>query len=242
ANPADIFTFVTDCTNHSEKIEEVMTEIKTKTTMEEFVTKNRTNYYSGITNIMVNGKAAYELKGKFLDDLHENAFSGTNGEDAVEHIEYFLKIVDPIDMPNVNHERIRLAVFPISLKYYPPSRTYKVYNQEGVINDGFSDLEKANNDDEYKINGKNKWPTCNSNEDGFCNGGELPRMVQEKEEQHKEGRCDLFDDLAQELSVCKMRRFEMIKYSFGQEEEYVAVKEYEYNDLTRTNEDACHAY
>ncbi|GKG08481.1 hypothetical protein Tco_0334313, partial [Tanacetum coccineum] len=26
-------------------------------------------------------------------------------------------------------------------------------------------------------NGKTKWPTCNSNEDGFCNGGELPGMV-----------------------------------------------------------------
>nr|GEW64293.1 hypothetical protein [Tanacetum cinerariifolium] len=26
-------------------------------------------------------------------------------------------------------------------------------------------------------NGKAKWPTCNSNEDGFCNGEELSRMV-----------------------------------------------------------------
>ncbi|GJZ26226.1 hypothetical protein Tco_0570479 [Tanacetum coccineum] len=26
-------------------------------------------------------------------------------------------------------------------------------------------------------NRKAKWPTCNSNEDGFCNGGELPGMV-----------------------------------------------------------------
>ncbi|GJW20852.1 hypothetical protein Tco_0031474 [Tanacetum coccineum] len=66
--------------------------------------------------------------------------------------------------------------------------------------------------------------------------------IQEKEEQHKEGRCDLFDDPAQEPPVCKNRRFEMIKYSFGQEEEYIAIKEYEYDDLTRTNENACHAY
>ncbi|GKE44929.1 hypothetical protein Tco_1472213 [Tanacetum coccineum] len=83
--------------------------------MEEFVTENRANYYSGITSIMVNGKVAYELKGRFLDDLRENSFSETNGEDAVEHIQYFLKIVDPIDLPNVNHKRLRLAIFPISL-------------------------------------------------------------------------------------------------------------------------------
>nr|GEV88156.1 hypothetical protein [Tanacetum cinerariifolium] len=44
-----------------------------------------------------------------------NAFSGTNGEDAIEHIEYFLKIVDPIDLPNVNQDKLRVVVFPISL-------------------------------------------------------------------------------------------------------------------------------
>ncbi|GJT95406.1 hypothetical protein Tco_1090924 [Tanacetum coccineum] len=44
-------------------------------------------FVTGITSIKVNGKNAYELKGKFLVDLHNNAFSGTNGEDTVEHIE-----------------------------------------------------------------------------------------------------------------------------------------------------------
>ncbi|GJW24310.1 hypothetical protein Tco_0038121 [Tanacetum coccineum] len=92
-----------------------MADIKTKTTMEEFATKDRANHYSGITSITVNGKNAYELKGKFLYDLRNNAFSGTNGEDAVEHIEYFLKIVDPINLSNVNYERPRLAVFLILL-------------------------------------------------------------------------------------------------------------------------------
>ncbi|GJY31795.1 hypothetical protein Tco_0415290 [Tanacetum coccineum] len=52
---------------------------------------------------------------EFLDNLLNNAFSGTNGEDAVEHIDYFLKNFDPIKLTNVNYERIRLAVFPISV-------------------------------------------------------------------------------------------------------------------------------
>ncbi|GKB85232.1 hypothetical protein Tco_0957504 [Tanacetum coccineum] len=34
----------------------------------------------------------------------------------------------------------------------------------------------------------------------------------------------------------------MIKYSFKDEEEYVAVKEDEYNDLTITSEEVCRAY
>ncbi|GJT46634.1 hypothetical protein Tco_0955349 [Tanacetum coccineum] len=454
------------------------------------------------------------LKGKFLDDLLGNVFSGTNGEDTVEHIEYFLKIVNPIDLPNVNYERLRIVVFPISLvgnaskwfdefkglittwvyltelffgKYYPPSCTGRITmtkairdlnnstfekwlalkfanhmmmdpftkkvlwdvwkksdDQEGVVDEGFSDVKEANNDDEYETveifrietnlfnyeaplctefkefnfllkvdpklfthdiertktnedyenelndelkelrsedgvpyemcdhicepfrfkNGKAKWPTCNSNEDGFCNGGDLPGMVRvgymtyfqdyewydelmdgslkdealkqkaiyekswgnasqsvinfcawlkrsfrnlheldyellvklqdhwwkvndhecslfsnwkdhirgpyvnfitthdpyldinyifgrdglasdsndvQMEREDKE-RCDLFDDTTRDASVCKIRRFEMIKYSFRQDEEYVAIKKCEYNDLTKTNEDACQAY
>ncbi|GKD68726.1 hypothetical protein Tco_1322816 [Tanacetum coccineum] len=34
----------------------------------------------------------------------------------------------------------------------------------------------------------------------------------------------------------------MIKYLFEDDEEYVAVKEVEYDDLTSTSEDACRAY
>ncbi|GKD14988.1 hypothetical protein Tco_1199395 [Tanacetum coccineum] len=258
--------------------------------------RHRANYYSEITSITVNGKAAYEPNGKFLDDLRDNAFSGTKREDAVKHIEYFLKIVDPIDLPNANYDRPRLAVFPISLdgntnkwfdefkgsittwvdftekffgKYYPPSRTCNVMGTVAkkdptntmfekwlaskfanhMMMDPFTrkvlwdfgkrietnlfdyetplctefkefnyllkvdkelfthDIERTKTFEDYKSelnneigepwskdgvpyeicdhicdpfhfkNGKIKWLTCNSNEDRFCNSGELPGMV-----------------------------------------------------------------
>ncbi|GJT05918.1 hypothetical protein Tco_0840380 [Tanacetum coccineum] len=140
-----------------------MAHKETKSTMIEFAANDQADYYSGITSIKVNGKNAYELKGKFLDDLHKNAFSGTNGEDAVEHIEYFLKIIDPIDLPNVNRDKLRVVVFPISLagdswrwfdeikgsitswvdltakffgKYYPPSCTGKLLEEDEYCNRG----------------------------------------------------------------------------------------------------------
>nr|GEX90506.1 SGNH hydrolase-type esterase domain-containing protein [Tanacetum cinerariifolium] len=55
-----------------------------------------------------------------------------------------------------------------------------------------------------------------------------------------EERCELLDD--QERPVCNIRRFEMIKYSFRDDEDYVAVKENEYDDLTSTSKEAIHAY
>ncbi|GJY05375.1 hypothetical protein Tco_0371315, partial [Tanacetum coccineum] len=86
------------------RLKKVMTDKGKKSSMETFVPNDKANYYSGITSITVNRKNAYELKGKFLDDLHNNAFSGTNRKDTVEHIEYYLKIIDPIKLPNVDQE------------------------------------------------------------------------------------------------------------------------------------------
>ncbi|GKC16326.1 hypothetical protein Tco_1013108, partial [Tanacetum coccineum] len=51
----------------------------------------------------------------FLEKLAHNAFSGTNGEDTVEHIEKFLSLVKPINIQNVSSNWLRLSVFPVSL-------------------------------------------------------------------------------------------------------------------------------
>ncbi|GJT10685.1 hypothetical protein Tco_0857727 [Tanacetum coccineum] len=45
-----------------------------------------------------------------------------------------------------------------------------------------------------------------------------------------------------ELPVCSIRKYMMIKYSFNNDEEYVAVKKDEYDDLTITRKEACRAY
>nr|GEU88421.1 hypothetical protein [Tanacetum cinerariifolium] len=78
--------------------------------MKTFVLNDKADYYLRIKSITVNGKNAYELRGKFLDDLHNNAFSRRNEKDTVEHIEYYLKVIDPIRLPNVDHDRLRIVV------------------------------------------------------------------------------------------------------------------------------------
>ncbi|GKA26965.1 hypothetical protein Tco_0713133 [Tanacetum coccineum] len=60
--------------------------------------------------------------------------------------------------------------------------------------------------------------------------------------EYKENRCELLGNPRQELSVCEIRRFEIIKYSFGPAEKNLAIKECEYDDLTKIKDDACHAY
>ncbi|GJV99826.1 hypothetical protein Tco_1555078 [Tanacetum coccineum] len=65
----------------------------------------------------------------------------------------------------------------------------------------------------------------------------------EYEMDHKvDERQEIYSNETHEPLVCNIRRFEMIKYSFEDDEEYVVVKEDEYDDLTSIRKDACRAY
>ncbi|GJZ15421.1 zinc finger, CCHC-type containing protein [Tanacetum coccineum] len=60
--------------------------------------------------------------------------------------------------------------------------------------------------------------------------------------EYEEDRCELLGNPRQELPVCKIGRFELIKYSFGPAKKYISIKECEHDDFQRTEDDACHAY
>nr|GEY13257.1 hypothetical protein [Tanacetum cinerariifolium] len=134
-----------------------MMDKEKKSTMKGLATNDKADYYSWITGITVNGNNAYELKGKFFDDLHNNAFSGANGKDAVKHIKYFLRIFDPIDLPNVNQDKFKVVVFPISLvgdawRWFDRIKGSITRSDEiKPTDEGSSDLEETNNDDEQEI-------------------------------------------------------------------------------------------
>ncbi|GJZ95139.1 hypothetical protein Tco_0667342, partial [Tanacetum coccineum] len=59
-------------------------------TMEQYMSKTRTDYGSGVARPKTDNKDQYELKGQFLKELQENKFSGSDNEDANEHIEKVL--------------------------------------------------------------------------------------------------------------------------------------------------------
>ncbi|GKD64129.1 hypothetical protein Tco_1306237 [Tanacetum coccineum] len=111
-----------------------------------------------------------------------------------------------------------------------------------------------------------EWPTCSWRNDGFCKGGNLPEAyiirnslhyqdyewyealedseLKENALRNKAIMEGLIDDDNDEESRYERNdgTVEMIKYSFGQDEEYVAVKEDEYDDLARANKNECRAY
>ncbi|GJW88313.1 retrovirus-related pol polyprotein from transposon TNT 1-94 [Tanacetum coccineum] len=142
--------------DHSFDIEEQSKEGKRETmaeTMEQYTSKTQENYGSDVARPTINQDTPFELKGKFLKELRDNTFSGSEHEDANEHIEKVLEIVDIFHIPKVTQDQIMLRAFPVSLtgaasiwlrnrpsgsittrevlktkflnKYFPPARTAK---------------------------------------------------------------------------------------------------------------------
>ncbi|GKA08229.1 hypothetical protein Tco_0687560, partial [Tanacetum coccineum] len=94
---------------------------------------------------------------------------------------------------------------------------------EGMIDDN----------NESSNNGWRRW-------DGYEIADHDQEEKEYKNEYENKERCELFDDY--ELSICTIRRFKMLKYSFGHDEEYVAIKEDEYEGLTNTSKGTIHTY
>ncbi|GJU10436.1 hypothetical protein Tco_1132832 [Tanacetum coccineum] len=104
------FNQLSDEEYSKEQEEEAMAE-----TMEQYTSKTQTDYGSGVAKPKIDNKDQFELKGQFLKELRENTFSGLDNEDANEHIEKVLEIVDLFHVPNIIVDKLMLRVFPLSL-------------------------------------------------------------------------------------------------------------------------------
>ncbi|GJR53114.1 hypothetical protein Tco_1403635 [Tanacetum coccineum] len=97
------FNLLSDQEYSEEEEAEAMAE-----TMEQYMSKTRTDYGSGVARPKIDNKDQFELKGQFLKELRENTFSGSDNEDANEHIEKVLEIVDLFHVPNITVDQLML--------------------------------------------------------------------------------------------------------------------------------------
>ncbi|GJS14988.1 ribonuclease H-like domain-containing protein [Tanacetum coccineum] len=104
------FDHISDIEEQSEEVRETMTE-----TIEQYMSKTQGDYRSGVTRPTINQDTHFELKGKFLKELHDNTFIGSEHDDSNEHIEKVLEIVDLFHILKVTQDQIMLRAFPVSL-------------------------------------------------------------------------------------------------------------------------------
>ncbi|GKC23566.1 retrovirus-related pol polyprotein from transposon TNT 1-94 [Tanacetum coccineum] len=84
-------------------------------TMEQYMSKTRADYGSGVARPKIEDNDNFELKGQFLKELLTNTFSGSDHEDANGHIEKVLEIVDLFHIPNITLDQVMLRAFLMSL-------------------------------------------------------------------------------------------------------------------------------
>ncbi|GJU05789.1 hypothetical protein Tco_1122219 [Tanacetum coccineum] len=84
-------------------------------TMDQYLSKTRADYGSRVARPKIEEKDSFELKGQFLKELRSNTFSGSDHEDANEHIKKVLEIVDLFHIPNITIDQVMLRAFPMSL-------------------------------------------------------------------------------------------------------------------------------
>ncbi|GKD18470.1 hypothetical protein Tco_1207628, partial [Tanacetum coccineum] len=104
------FNLFSDQENSEEEVTETMAK-----TMEQYMSKTRADYGSGVVRPKIEDKDNFELKGQFLKELRTNTFSGSDHKDANEHTEKVLEIVDLFHIPNINVDRLMLRTFLMSL-------------------------------------------------------------------------------------------------------------------------------
>ncbi|GJR04252.1 hypothetical protein Tco_0527236 [Tanacetum coccineum] len=97
-----------------EEVAEIMAE-----TMEQYMSKTQADYGSGVARTKIEDKDNFELKGQFFKELRTNTFSGSDHEDANEHIEKVLEIVDLFHILNITIDQVMLRALPMSLTEAP---------------------------------------------------------------------------------------------------------------------------
>ncbi|GJT23340.1 formin-like protein 1 [Tanacetum coccineum] len=100
-------------------------------TMEQYMSITRENYGSGVTRPTINQYTPFELKGQCLNELHDYTFSGSEYEDANEHIKKVLEIIELFHIPKVTQDQIMLRAF---LKWHngTSSRTRSTETSNGL--------------------------------------------------------------------------------------------------------------
>ncbi|GJV48014.1 hypothetical protein Tco_1438226 [Tanacetum coccineum] len=337
----------------------------------EYISATCKSFFSNNNNEKMIEKNFIKIEGTFLLKIHDNAFHENDGEDMFKHINSFLKVMEPLKIRGLSHDRFRLSVFPTSLSGAAKewftnecigtistwddlveNFVLKVYNlcehDEEEETDDDNDPDVINNipeifkiDDDlfnfdsplcitfeefnhlikidpdlftYNIQGFKTYDEYASDIDGFCNGGELPGMVQigsmsyfqdhkcfenfheldhnvlvklqecwwkvntheiasftQTEDfergpyenmktnwthdpylgtnqifgasnigstRYNQGYDEHMGNETPEQSVCKIRRFEMMKYSFSDNEEYITIKESDHLNHSKKGLDA----
>ncbi|GKA07758.1 hypothetical protein Tco_0686982 [Tanacetum coccineum] len=177
-----------------------------------------------------------ELNKEFLEELQKNTYHGWIDEDVVNHIAKVLEIVDLIHVPGVDSHQLRMkGIDPLEFISRVNSsfdkhmkidgRTKKVLFHAWMngnwnkrrIDDSILSSNNTTSDSFFKPYLKTRGKSDTEKED------------EQSQTKRKYSNTSISIDEQPNKRRCKAKKFEAIQYSLGPNEEYIAIRSYEYD-------------
>ncbi|GJW59996.1 hypothetical protein Tco_0109331 [Tanacetum coccineum] len=204
-----------------------------------------------------------EISKEMLKLLCDNAYNGADANDAIDHITIFLEIMDLVRIQSVDPEQLRIFAFQYPLienahKWWMPEVNHMITSWEELVNKLFYkyyllsragydnttlfDDEESSDDDDNKLNHinhhdinplLNPYPSvkdegtkshhmmCNDNNSGPKNFVQNDAPHSGNNNQGNEG-------------LCRVDKFEVIKYSIVDNEEFMGIRTLERDSWAQT--------
>ncbi|GJS64183.1 hypothetical protein Tco_0678747 [Tanacetum coccineum] len=177
--------------------------------------------------------------------LQDHTYDGAETKDAADHVTKFLEIIDIVKIPNINKEQLYIFAFPYSLignasRWWMHEDNDKITSWEkGYDNNILADNDESSNDEHIKSNNspisnpsdkeegnKSHHSECNSNSN-------LPDNfeIEHSEKKEKPGN-----------ETCRMDKFEVIKYSISDNEEFMGLRTLERHSWAQTTDGVSSVY
>ncbi|GJV61107.1 hypothetical protein Tco_1467207 [Tanacetum coccineum] len=206
------------------------------------------------------------LSKEFLEELQKNTYHGWIDEDVIDHIAKVLEIVDLIRVPGTDSHQLRMKIFPLSLtdearQWWIDEGEGKIAVWEELVEKFFCKFYPDSYDGEDEITKKvlfHAWMNGNWNKRQIDNSilssnnttsdsffipnlkthekSDTGKEEEQSQTKRKYSNTSSTTDEQPNKRRCKVEKFEAIQYSLGPNEEYIAIRSYEY-DIWERNED-----
>ncbi|GKC18144.1 hypothetical protein Tco_1014926 [Tanacetum coccineum] len=218
----------------------------------DYITATRKNFVSNDNEGRIVEKCIVEIQETFLVKIRDYAFNGNIRENVSKHIDKFLEVVRPIKINGLTQNRFRLSVFPVSLagaasEWFIKEFIGSITTWDNMVEKWYDELADGKLKDETLA--------FKAKIEGSCTGKTARMLVEDEcsrdrpiysnyeasndgDTQENQGHEEHKGNPNPEQSNCKIRRFEMMKYSFNDDEECITIKDSEHLNHSKDSLDA----
>ncbi|GJR89662.1 hypothetical protein Tco_0213673 [Tanacetum coccineum] len=187
--------------------------------------------------------------------LRNSAYNGVEAIDAIDHITRFLQIIDLVKNPNVDTEQLCVLTFPYSLtgeahRWWVQEGNSKITSWEKIVDKFFYKnypLSRASKSNDRESMTKTMNQTNENNESNqhpsfnpYQNDDEIGGKSHQKKCEDSSSNHENFDTTHSDVNerrdkgMCRVDKFEVIKYSIGDNEEFLGVRALEHQSWAQT--------